>query len=344
MEQALFLPDYGTLPPSFSDFSTWTNPGELLWRDGVVPLLRLCGIPEREITPKASDFEHFRAICRAYPLLSGHPLCQELDALWQSIFAEHISLAGDPDILWRMAVEELLRVPHAREAHLPLTPWNCLVTTRTPPRLPKGALPMPDGAMLLETDAECYTAWREEIQTLIGDFAANGCRQVLLQLPSHLSFAPPAIYHIDRALAARKPSPEQTALLWIQLFRELCEACCLQHLALYVSFAGTSDAAIALLTYANQTVGLPSLFWSAVSYATVDAVLRWQGSTPGLDMRLCITLANAPSAEELAGEIRRCAARFPIDRLCFVTGRDALLLPHAQKRTLEIFQTARKNL
>ncbi len=321
MDQARFCCDYGVIPTEFLNLSTVTNATELLWSRELERLLRLCGATEREIDVRASDYERFAALCKAFPLLNGHPMQVYLNAFLKAHFPSlPMPSPKTCDLLWQGIAEDLLAFPRAPWAFLTPTPMSCLVTDLEVSDLPSHLMPMPDANLFLTRHVRTYREWRALIEETLRQFCQKGARAVRLRLEHSFVFAQPDLYHVEKAL--EKPVGEiEKNLLMGQLFRELCEMCTTLSMELLLEADCRNGEAVALLQYAQKCVELPCISWCAVG-DTARALIAFQADACGASMRQCLRTADALTDEALHQAIAEAASRYPLGRLCFVTAQD----------------------
>ena len=329
-----FSVDYGTLPASFCRAATITNPAELLRSPEVYRLLRLCGLPSRECSAESSDYELFRSLCRALPLLTGHPVREDLCALWRELFP-NIPLPSPEacDEIWRTASAHLLACGMTADHLLKTASCACLASGSTLDRLPSGVTPMLDGGDLLHTQANTLADWQREIACAVEKTHKRGGDTVRVCLPRHYHFEAPDRYHVEQALQRGRSTSQQKALLLSQLVRELCGICRAASMRLLVEVDCDAREAAALLEYAERTVGLPTLFWGSHP-KNADAMLDFQARERASETAWCWRTRELPSRQELLAELDAAAARYPSGRLQIITGTHLLLSPYAQKRAL----------
>ena len=331
-----FFDDYGVIPQSFLRLSTVRNATELLWSDEWERLLRLCGIPEREIDGRASDYERFAALCRAFPLLDGHPMQFYLKSFLGAYFPTLPMPSSDTCVeLWREIADKLLQKPCKPTDFLPSRePISCLMSTLEVPELPPSLLPMLNADLFLK-DGGTYRAWRERIGTVIQQFCQNGARAVRITLARTFAFVQPDLYHVE--LALKKPSSAEKDILTWQLFRELCEVCQSLSMTLLVEIHCQPQEAVALLRYAQKNVGLPTVNWSA-DPAAAREILAFQAEARGVCMNWCLRSGEYLTEDALASAIKVAASCYPAGRLQFLTALDLRFSRFEQKRIAAVLQ------
>ncbi len=344
MKKDRFAFDFGVPSPSLLSCKRVTNPAELLWSAEWERLHILCHEKTSDHAGPPSDFEAFASIAARLSEMDGHPMQKDTDALWAAYFPDLPPLRGERAVeLWREACRHLEMAPDVA-AFLPAAPWNCKLPTVEPMELPQGARPMLDGDLLLETTAQDVHEWHARISEAVTANANAGCRQVFMTLPRAFSFVPPDVYHVSKALQAKKRTAAEEACLVAQLLRELSAACREKDLILLLTVACRGEEAVALLRHTEAQVGLPHICWMCRDPLSWNPLLELQAEPHEKPMDMALFCADLVTDGEMREALRRTAARLPIDRLQLVTGTDACLLPFAQARVLENFENMRKNL
>ena len=334
MQQDFFAYDFVA-----SAFHSWkqpiTNPMDLIARAPLRALLQACQNTESALPSGASDYELFRALCVASPMLWGHPLPKRLAFLLKNGFGISSPLSVDGcDAVWKACTENLCEHP--------TTAWDlscrllsssslrCLLSpTDLSEDLPVNAEPVLDGAALCNTSASTWEAWKDEMEETLSRFADVGCRSAFYQLPKQYVDAEPNVYTVGQVLSQQKTGE---SLLQAQAFRFLSKACAERgwHLVLRVNCR--AEDALALLTRTERTVGLPTLVWSTASAETRDALLDFTLQAHQKAVRCGICLSNYPSDDELSLAISAYAARYPFGGLAIFSGSDLLGMAYARAR------------
>ncbi len=336
MNGELFCADYGRLPMRFLRLRSVSNATELLWSDEWECLLRLCGIPEREIDERASDYERFVALCKAFSLLDGHPMQLYLKSFLKTYFP----LLPMPSLdtceqLWQRIADELLQKACKPTDFLPAEPISCLMSTLDVDALPSSLLPMLDADLFLKADARTYSEWRDWIHTTVKSFHQEGARAARITLGRAFTFARPDLYHVEQAL--KKPSSAGDELLICQLFRELCEVCRALSMELLLEVNCQPQSVIALLRYAQKSVGLPIINWSADGVSVLE-ILTFQSEARGVCMNWCLRSSDCLTEDALVTAIKKAASCYPAGRLRFLTALDLRFSRFEQERTVAALQ------
>lgn len=324
-----FLPDYGILPSEYFERSAISNPIELFWSDDLLALLRLCGAKEELIGERASDYDRFLSLCRALPLLEGHPTRTWIMALLEKYFdLQELPTEENVAQIWQMFCDYLLESPIAPK-DLIEGEWLCDGLT-VPGVLPKNVTPVLNGNLLLETAGKKAMAWSAEIGATVEHFVNNGCKKISLQLQKDFAFVLPSIYHVDRALSLTKRDREAINLLTCQLMRELCMVAQKYDLLLVLVCKGDPVALASLLEYAEESVGLPRICWSTSGAREAHALLDFTAKSHKGEMLAALPYECVMTQNEFSSEVESWKMRYPVGRLCFITARDLRQTPFAQ--------------
>lgn len=278
-----------------------TNITELIPRDGMLALLRLCG--DRQIGAACSDYEIFRAFCHAVPLLEGHPLPRSIHEALQRELGFPLKLAPDTcDRWWRACAESLVLNPRSQ----PLTLKAPVNEEWRPPawRINQTALVL-DGARLLHTEADSWRAWEREMRSALDEFCKAGGSVVRLVPTADACDRVPDLYHVEQALKRKEDNPVLTA----QLFRCLAQELQKRDMTLWLDTDSCGARAVSLLAYAERCVGLPRLIWTCTDRDTFEALRDWQSLPHGFEMRFAVKDGISD------GELREIARSYPIGRL-----------------------------
>ncbi len=338
-----FFPDYGILPSAYFKGSNITNPIELFWSDDLLALLRLCGAKEETVGERASDYDRFLALCRALPLLEGHPTRTWIVSVLEKFFnlKELLTEASAAEV-WKMLCESLMETPISPK-DLVSGAWLCDELT-VPSHLPQNVVPVLNANLLLHTNAKNAAKWSKEIASTVTHFAENRCKEIVLHLSNDFEFAPPSLYHVDRALSLAKKDREAQNVLTCQLMREICTAAQQHDLLLVLKCNGNSTAAADLLAYAEESVGIPRICWSARKACDAQELLNFTAKAHKNEIFAALTYDNAMTAHELADVLASWQMRYPIGRLCFLTARDLRQTPFAQTHIADMLQKCKTKI
>ena len=324
-----FLPDYGVLPSAYFKRSAISNPIELFWSNDLCSLLRLCGEREENIGEGASDFDKFKAILRALPLLEGHPTRAWIIALFDKYFnLKDLPCAQKAPEIWKILCDCLLEHPLAPQ-ELVEGDWLCDCLT-VPNNLQKHITPVLNANLLLETTAKNAMVLGAEIAATVSHFKENRCQKIVLQLPDDFAFVLPSIYQVDRALSLSKKDREATNLLICQLVRERSTVAQKEDMLLAFVCNSTPDALVSLLEYVEESVGLPRVCWSTRAVKDALSLLMFTAKPHKREMLAALPYEIVMTNDELSSAIKSWQVRYPIGKLCFVTACDLRQTPYAQ--------------
>ena len=322
------LYDFGRLPSDVLTGGALTNATELIWNDGVRDVLRLCGASERTVGNGASDYEKFRALCEAYPMLTGHPLQNQIASVLSACLKINTLLSPQScDAIWQTAAQMLLDVPttpmdiirnmHQGAAIRWLCEDNCL-----PEALPQDVEPVLYGNRLWMTTQVSRIAWEDDMRTSLDAFCNAGCRLVFVRLDEDYTDRSPDVYHVEEALKVRKKSRADMDLLCAQAVRFLASECLSRKLSIILAADCGGRDAEALLERVENEIGLPALCWTASRAETRDKLLRFHAKPHQNTVDYALELSLYPSETERTLAIESAAARYPLGRLCFLTNLD----------------------
>lgn len=338
----IFASDYGVLPSGYFGRKALTNPIELFWCDDLIALLRLCGAKEEMIGERASDYDRFCAVCRALPLLNGHPA----RAWIESIFEKHFGikeLPAEEDVpkVWKKLCESLLQNPIASKD---LVEGDLLCEPSTYTQLPENVTPVLNANFFLHSGAKTVESWQHIILSVVTRFAAGGCKKIVLNIGEGFDFALPSLYHVDRALSLPQKNREATNLLICQLVRELCVVAQEQDILL-VFLCGDDPSALArLLEYAEGSVGLPRICWCAREAREAHKLLEFTARPHKNEILAALPYESVMTQNELSNAIEAWQVRYPIGRLCFITARDLRQTPHAQAHLADMLKNLKTKI
>ena len=338
-----FLPDYGILPSAYFQKSAITNPVELFWSDDLISLLRLCGEREETIGECASDYDRFLSVCRALPLLEGHPTREWIASVLDKYFdLKELPTQENAPEAWRTLCDRLLGEP-IRPQDLVEGSWLC-DSLVVPSYLPTNITPVLNANLFLGTRAKNAVAWREEIRATAKHFSACKCQKIVLHLPSEFAFVIPSIYHVDKALQTTKRSREAENLLLSQLMRELCTAAQEYNLLLVLVCNAKADEAAYLLEYCEASVGLPRVCWSLREVREAHALLTFTAKPRKNEIFAALPYETIMTEHELFDALESWKARYPVGRLCFLTARDLRQMPYAQVHIADMLEKVKTKI
>lgn len=281
-----------------------TNITELIYCDAIGDLLRLCGVDEREISADASDYERFRALCHAVPLLTGHPLpCAIREALRCSLGLDLPLSPETCDDLWIACAERL--ATETRRRPLTLSDPD-RVDWKSPDWHIRQTAWVLDGTQLLDTQTETWDAWEREMRGRMDECCrADGAVVVRFSPDTDACGVIPDRYHVEQALQKRETSPVLTA----QIFRFLAAELQRRGMTLWLDTDSCGADAVSLLTYAERCVGLPDMIWTCKTPDAFAALRDWQTRPHPSQIRFAVRDGITD------GELREIARAYPLGRL-----------------------------
>lgn len=324
MNPTLFAFDYGTLPRVFFSDRYLTNPTELLWSKELTELLYLCGCREAQIGEGSSDYQKFRALCHAFPLLQGHPLKEQMTSFLNLHFQELPEPSPETcDLLWKEISDDLSKHPRMGSDFLPEGTLAWLADSLIlPTELPQNVSPILDGNLFLSVSEQSYPRWQKALSSAASEFCDAGCQGVIVRLDRSFCFLQPSIYHVENALKSQKRTREETDLLIVQILRELSALCQTKSLTLHLLIECSGREAAAALRYVQRSVGLPVLCWSAATREGSEEMLSFSAQPTQSDAFWSLYGMYLKSHMELTAALQFAAARYPIGRLSLVSGAD----------------------
>lgn len=340
MNQQIFAADYGTLPHRFFSTGNLTNPTELIQSRELTALLYLCGVGEAELGDRASDYEKFKALCRSFPLLDGHPLKGQITAFLK----KHFQGLPEPspstcDLLWRQISDQLSHSPKKGTDFLPKKEISWLSDTlHLPLELPKNISPILDCHLFLDSKATSYADFQEEICAAFSAFLKAGSKSVLFRLDRAFRFVQPSVYHVECALRSKKRTREQTDILTAQILREISVLCNEKNVPLRLLLECEGEECLSLLRYADRSTGLPALFWSAADRRGSEAMLSFASRPHQNEMRWALHCGYLASPAERSFALQFAAARYPVGRLTLVSGADLRYIDAVQDHYGQILE------
>ncbi len=305
-----------------------TNLTELIRTDALDGLLRLCGT-EEGILARGSDYDFFLAVCRAIPLLQGHPFPQSLQGFLEDRFAITQPLTADSAAeIWRRVSEMLLQHPTAFPVSLEskaLPEWDLPSLTEQ-----KSTSVWRVGETV-DTAATSWQVWEAELRRSLDERAKAGFSCVALRLSDAALGQRPNPFFVDRSLSASPRSDEDLALLCAQRVRFFCIEAQRRALTLLLELDGDCRNPIGFLEWLEQTVGLPAIL-AVATRGNSDLLLRFAEREHRASVGLAIDLARFSDRATLEREVRALAECYPLGRLAVLDGE-----------CLERFETACEN-
>jgi len=291
-----------------------TNLTELIRTDALDGLLRLCGTEERVLT-HGSDYDFFLAVCRALPLLCGHPFPKSLHCFLSEQFAITQPITPDSTaVIWRAVADELLLCPTAFPVSIKPQPpeeW-------TLPQLNVQKEVSIWGADdLVNVAADSMQAWESELRTRFD--ARDGASRILLTLSERAAEQKPNPYRVRLSLQAKPRTSEDLALLRAQAVRFFCLAAKRHGEPLILRVGEDCRNPVGFLEWLEETAGLPSLLVAA-SKKAFPPLLAFASRAHSLPICLAIDRARYPSRAAFEADVRELAESYPLGRLWVLDG------------------------
>lgn len=295
------------------------NLTELIGRDRLIRLLRLCGAEVCKTSEAASDYEMFRALCRSAEALSGHSLLARAQVILSQCFSIPEPLSIDTcDDIWHKTAEMLLMRPLSQEMlEMTDTPLSqapvlslehkCALSSAFPARL------------FTRTRAGSFDIWMREIESVLGDAAKRGCTTVWFGLPEPYTDRKPDPYHVDLVLHKPRRDNADMDLLYAQLMRSLTQICQRMGLCLFLRVECAAEDAVQLLSRVEREVGLPTLIWTTPRKDLRDALITWSAQRHESEILAALTQSDYPEPDTLSAAIADWATVYPVGRLRLLT-------------------------
>ena len=282
---------------------------ELWQNDAQEALLNLYAVTVGVGKPLFSDYDRFCALCHLMPLMHGHAEAARCHAILRETFGIDERICPQScDKIWRLTSEALLMQPrsladvYAADKNDSATERRVLYTTD---------LPTPDVRLLIDAWRDLQS-WEGEINLWLDKAGQNGA---CVTLETDFSYVKPDPYHVRLALQSTERSKTEQALLTAQLLRILCidlRACggCLQ---LDVKKCGND--AVALLSYLENSVGLPEIMWSTDDARERELLLAFSLQRHDRAVLPVLRPKREWTTQHLNAEITNYATRFPVGLL-----------------------------
>lgn len=315
-----------------------TNPCEWIRSKESTELLRLCGVEETRIGPKASDYDFLAALCEVLPWLAGHPVEKRFCFLTNAVLGVD-PRATEPAVLWRRGGERLLEAcltPSLLLERLGET-FGCLASLREPiPTIGEAVLSAETLAdAVVEDKPTDWSAWEKNADARLVPWVAH-CRAVRIVLPSGYRYRRSSRYSADCFLTARERSDEAQDMWLSQQLRFWARWAATHRIPWLLYAEGAGAEAIRLLEETERAVGLPRVVWLAEDAETCEAMIAFAKRTHALPIDRALPLLRYPSDDELRRAMERAAARTPLGRLLAVTGGEWQAIPYERERYLSL--------
>lgn len=281
-----------------------TNIAELLRCKSTTAVLRMCGAKDEEIAENASDYDYFCALCRAIPLLAGHPLGNRF---FHMITSMNLSVSGDaidPDFLW------LQSILYLSDQNKEIREWDQqfqYACNKVQYSCSKQSIKaFADTSNWVQTEAENWDGWEMELKKLWNQ-ASDRSDIFLFALPIQSDQL--SVYHVNAALSTCKSS----SVLSAQLLRFLCDLCRINRKTLLIQV--TPHNATELLQKLQQfkkSIGLPDLIFSVETDKDLCALLPFVSQPHDASVVMGMTYDKN---ENLSIPLSKLAVQYPIGKL-----------------------------
>ncbi len=187
-----------------------TNITELLGKEKVETLLRLCGASPNPKGIRPSDYDLFYSLLVHLPLCKGHRIEQALEAL-QCRFFQGLSLTPpNAQAIWQSMARALFEQP--------ITLPPCYREATEAPFEELDPVFPRDVTHLLYAPPCTVEAWEKQIQRML----SQNNETAILHLPLDFSFVSPNPYRVSLALQKEKREKGDQDLIACQLIRQWC--------------------------------------------------------------------------------------------------------------------------
>lgn len=335
----LFAYDYAKISDFARAFQNASDLTALWWDDEKQSVFNLWCMTVGKERPRASDFDRFRALCEMMPMLVGHPVQRHCADFLKQYFQCEIPMdEAHCDEIWRMTADALLLQPK-RAVDLFDEPIGLLWESEELPHgLPNHMQPILPAERLMNLHAPDWKAWCRIADAELDAFAACGCNRAVVRLHDDFHFEAPNLYRVEQILQLPNKKIAKSDLLLTQVVRYLSEACAARHWMLQLEIGDCAIDAAILLSYVEDTVGLPTLLWSTPSARTRDKMLAFASRERKNPILPILCLADYPSDRELADALTAYAARYPIGMLSYATGTDLSNVASERQRLLTMIE------
>jgi len=285
----------------------YTNLAELIRNESVTNLLHLCGNTEAEVGNTASDYDYWRAVCRAIPLLQGHSFPSALATFLKSELNLEMSIdCPDPSTLWQQGAGALIRRSKIKThfdfsypEQTDIVHFSCHNNRQAS---------YVDTSTWKNSTAVDWNAMERELNAR-WEICAQHTEVVFLSLSGSVQNKIPSLYHVNLALSQKS---DEEGILAVQLLRFLCITCKRDQKALILDMDGcTASTVVTLLEQLESTVGLPTTVLSVSSLDTLNTILPFLWRASETNIRIGVCESKLTSAFSLSG----IATSYPIGRL-----------------------------
>lgn len=301
--------------------TTYQNITEILWSDELCGLLRLCGTEEKMLGEAASDYEKFRAIASAMPLLNGHPMQERVASLLASRFGIEVPLTLDNcETVWKLSAEALLTGEIPSAAVLSETKTAASDTKTLAIRRNVTLSSALSTLFLTRTAAKSFDTWMREIEGVLYDAAQNRYKRVFFGLPSAYTDRKPSIYQVDMTLHKGIKEKADYDLLYAQLMRCLSQFAQKYTRVLVLRIDCAPSEVISLLERVEKEVGLPPLIWTTLREDVREEMIKFSAKPHQNSVTAALLRRDYPTDATFSAAIADWATRYPVGRLMGIEG------------------------
>ena len=300
---------------------SYQNITEILWSDELCGVLRLCGTEEKMLGDTASDYEKFRAIASAMPLLNGHPMQERVTSLLASRLGIEVPLTLDNcETVWKLSAEALLTGEIPRAAVLSGAETAQIDSKRPVIRRNITLSSALSTLFLTRTAAKSFDTWMREIESVLYDAAQNRYKRVFFGLPAAYTDRKPSVYHVDMTLHKGIKEKADCDLLYAQLMRCLSQFSQKYTRVLVLRIDCAPSEALSLLERVEKEVGLPPLIWTTSREDVREEMIKFSAKPHENSVTAALLRRDYPSDSAFSAAVLDWATRYPVGRLMGIEG------------------------
>lgn len=301
--------------------TTYQNITEILWSDELCGILRLCGTEEKMIDASASDYDKFRAIAAAMPLLNGHPMQKKITDLLSDRFGIAVPLTLDNfETVWRISADALLMGESSDTGSLLQTE---AAVSNTNPLTLRRTVTLSSAfstLFLTRTAAKSFDTWMREIEGVLYDAAQKCYKRIFFGLPAAYTDRKPSVYHVDMTLRKGIKEKADYDLLYAQMVRCLSQFSQKYTRVLVLRIDCAPSEVISLLTRVEKEVGLPPLIWTTTREDVREEMIRFSANPHRNSVTAALLRRDYASETAFSAAIADWATRYPVGRLMGIEG------------------------
>ena len=290
-----------------------TNVIDLLPREELYGLLRLCGTDRCLKDGHASDFDLFVALCKTLPFSTGHSFATSVRLFLQKYFELSLPIIPqNAEKIWKLTAEKLLLSP------TPVTESAMAFQEEPSVELPDVVWEKREKFfltnLLCDTDADTWESWENEMRERLVSVMTAAPRRLRFDLNLGVSRQKPSLYHVEAALKKKKRSADDCAVLEAQVFRFLSSFCATSDVEMILYIHSCGNEVGSFLQHMKKSVGLPQLI-CVVDGETEQGTLLELLKEGTLDALLALDRLFYPSAKDFETAVKRLARQYPLGRL-----------------------------